>query len=401
MTETYHDPSRLFSIEVPDGFTRDESAKSLVFRHGDIDGALTVSCLRHDGDKGDVDIFEALPSRDTMQNVSRSTDGGLNISYGDYEGELQNQPEFWRWWTLQRGDVGVVVSFNGSPGDGREKAPMVDEFVRGIEIAGVPPISATDFTQRAADVYAETLGQARPDITGPLDLKGEGDARLRLDNAYINYLEHWDEDPHADPDELLTEWFEHLWGEPAEKLGPFEDIRGLIYPIVRAAGYGQETKVPVLRRTILKDELELFAAVDTGRTLRMVSENDLADWEGVDAEEVFFYARENLQALAQEMELQALAGPDGEPRAIIIAQGDSYDASRLMLPELYSKLSEVLGKNLLVGVPNRDFMIVLTADDAELVENVGNQVKIDSETRPYPISGKLYKLTPEGVEHRD
>src|SRR5690606_35857472 len=101
-----------------------------------------------------------------------------------------------------------------------------------------------------------------------------------------------------------------------------------------------------------------------------------------------------------DMQLQALADADGTPRAVIVASGDSYDASRLMLPELYNKLSEVLGPNLLVGVPNRDFMIVLTEDDHELVENVSNQVKIDGETRPYSISGKLYRLTKDGVQPR-
>lgn len=401
MPDTYRDPSRLFTIDLPVGFERDDEAKSLVFRHDDIDGAVTVSCLRHRTEDAEVNLFDALPSRGNMQNVSTGNVNGADSIYGDYEGELQNEPEFWRWWTLQRGSVGIVVSFNGSPEDGQSKRQPVDDLVDGIRIAETPPMSVEEFTQQARDVYATALGRPKPEIIKPLELKGEGDANLRLDNAYINYLQHWDEDADTDADKLLTDWFEHLWGEQSEKLGDFEDVRSLIYPIVRAAGYGLDTKVPVLRRVILEDELELFAAVDTGRTLRMLSENDLNEWDGVDADKVFFFARENLQALAQEMELQALAGEDGKPRAIIIAQGDSYDASRLMLPELYNKLSEVLGENLLVGIPNRDFMIVLTADDEELVENVSSQVKIDAETRPYSISGKLYKLTKDGVEPND
>ncbi|MEZ5991795.1 MAG: DUF1444 family protein [Planctomycetota bacterium] len=394
---TYQDPNRLFTIRVPEGFERDAGAKSLVFRHPDIDGAVTVSCLRHRTGDAEVNLFDALPSRDNMRNVKRSEINGAGVVYGDHEGELQHQTEYWRWWTMQRGPVGIVVSFNGDPDARREP---VDAFVGGIEISETPPIGVESFTQIAADVYARTLDKPKPEILRPLELNTGEKSKLGLENAYISYMHAWDEDPNTDPNTLLEQWFEHLWGETNRDLGPFEEVRGLIYPVVKAWNFARNTDVPILRRPIVDGELELLAAVDTGRTLRFVTTEDVEKWDGVDAEEVFFFARENLQALAEDMELQALTGPDGKPRAVIIASGDSYDASRLMLPTLYEKLSEVIGENLLVGVPNRDFMIVLTADDEELVGNVSAQVKIDCESRPYAISPKLFKLTKDGVEAR-
>lgn len=395
----YRDTSRLFSIRVPQGFERDPRAKSLVFRHPDIDGTVTVSCLRHRTGDADVNLFDALPSRESMGNIQRGQRDGMNFVYGDYEGELQNRPEYWRWWTLQRGPVGIVVSFNGAPETAGNPEP-VDKFVAGIRITEHPPLSVEEFTVLGAEVYARVLGKDKPAVNKPLELNTGGNSTLRLDNAYIGYLDEWDVDHQADPQPLLQQWFKPLWGEHVEVLGPFEEVRSLIYPIVKPWGFGRETKVPVLRRSIIDGELELLAAVDTDRTLRFLSSEDLARWEGVSEEDVFFYGRENLSARSQDMQLQALADADGNPRAVIVASGDSYDASRLMLPELYNKLSEVLGPKLLVGVPNRDFMIVLTEDDAELVENVSNQVKIDAETRPYAISGKLYRLTRNGVEPR-
>ena len=392
----YRDPSRLFTIRVPDGFERDHRTKSLVFRNPDIDGSVTVSCLRHRTNDAAVNLFDALPSRDSMQNVKRYQREGMNVIYGDHEGELQNQPEHWRWWTLQRGAVGIVVSFNGAPetADGQR----VDDFVAGVHINERPPVGAEDFTQAAAEVYADTLKKAKPAIIRPLELSTGENSVLRLENAYIGYLDAWDKDDRTDPVELLNSWLELLWGEQDKQLGPFEEVRSMLYPVVRAAGYGADTKVPVLRRELVAGDLDVLAVVDTGRTLRFVSSDDVGRWEGVSEDDVFFYARENLAALSQDLQLQALADEEGNPRAVIIATHDSYDASRLVLPELYNKLSEVLGPNLLAGVPNRDFMIVLNADDTELVENVSAQVKTDSETRPYSISGKLYKLTKDGVE---
>jgi uncharacterized protein YtpQ (UPF0354 family) len=196
---------------------------------------------------------------------------------------------------------------------------------------------------------------------------------------------------------MLSQWFEQLWGSNARALGTYEETRALLYPVVKPWGFARETRIPLLRRTLLDHELEVMIALDTGRTLRFLSTEDVARWEGVSEDDVFFYARENLLALAGELKLQALAGPDGQPKAIIIATGDSHDAARLTLPNLYEKLSEVLGENLLVGVPTRAFIIVLSADDAELVHTVASQVKADAETRPYAISGKLFRLTPDGL----
>jgi hypothetical protein len=397
MSDTYTDPSRLFTMRLPQGFARDEEAKALVFRHTEIDGAVTISCLRHRLEAAHIDLFDALPSRDSMQNIERSEHDGVRLRYGDYEGELQNQPEAWRWWTLQRGAVGIVVSFNGSPEAAESTRELVDELVQGIEITRKPPVGVEDFTSQAAEVYAEALKAPKPQIAKPLELSTGPKSTLRLDNASFAYLHAWDEDPDTDVGAMLTEWFERLWGEQKENLGAFEDVRGLIYPVVRAWGFGRDTKVNVIRRPLVDKELELFAAVDTGRTLRFLTQLDLDKWEGVSEDDIFFYARENLLAISEEMELQALAGPDGDPRAVIIATNDSHDAARVVLPQFYEKLAQVLGPNLLAGIPNRDFLIVLNADDEQLVKDVSAQVKVDAETRPYAISGKLYRLSADGL----
>lgn len=398
MSEIYTDPSRLFRINLPRGFERDTKAKSLVFRHPDIDGRVTVSCMRHRLDAPDVELFDALPSREGMQNVRQETREGMRIRYGDYLGTLRDAPEFWRWWTMQRGPVGIVVSYNGNP-DG--DSSLVDELVQGVTVPARLPLPPEEYTQLAAEVYTELMKSAKPEISKPLELATGPGSALRLDNAYMSYLNNFDIDDNIDARKLLADWLEHLWGEQKEGLGPFEDIRGLVYPVVRAKGFARETRVNVLRRDLLADELELFAAVDTGRTLRFLSRDDLAQWDGVSEDDVFFYARENLLALSAEVEMQALANEDGKPCAVIIATNDGHDAARVCLPTFYEKLAAVLGPNLLVGLPNRDFLIVLSADDAGLVANVANQVKIDAQTRPYAISGKLYRLNADGLAPAD
>lgn len=397
----YIDPSRLFAIRLPEGFARNERAKSLVFRHPDIDGAVTVSCMRHRLDEPGPELFESLPGRESMSNVQKRRIGDVALSYGEYEGELQHAAEYWRWWVLQRGPINIVVSFNGAPEDAETWRDEVDALVAGIEIAENPPLGVEDFTKLAARVYASSLGKPTPAIVKPLELKTGENSVLRLENAYVTYLQRHDRDPGAGAEAQLTQWLEQLWGNESKPLGAFDDVRGLICPVVKSWGFGRETNIPLLRRTLVDRDLELMIAVDTGRTLRFISADDLARWEGVTEEDVFFYARENLLALAGELKVQALQGADGRPKAIIIATHDSHDAARLTLPNLYERLSAVLGEDLLVGVPNRDFLIVLGADDPELVRNIAAQVKKDAETQPYAISGKLFRLTAEGLAAYD
>ncbi|MBE7491097.1 MAG: DUF1444 family protein [Planctomycetes bacterium] len=393
----YIDPSRLFAIRLPDGFARDERAKSLVFRHPDMDGAVTVSCMRHRLGGPGPDLFASLPGREKMRGVRTERAGDVSLSYGEYEGELQQATEYWRWWVLQRGPIGIVVSFNGAPEDAETWREEVDALVAGIEISANPPLSVEDFTRAAARVYARSLGKPEPAIVKPLELKTGDNSVLRLENAYVSYLRAHDRDPGTGPETLLAQWLEQLWGSDARPLGAFDDVRNLICPVVKPWGFARETQIPLLRRPLVEHELELMIAVDTGRTLRFISSEDVARWEGVSEEDVFFYARENLLAQAGEIQVQALQGPDGQPKAVIIATHDSHDAARLTLPNFYERIAAVLGHDLLVGVPNRDFLIVLSADDPELVANVGAQVAKDAQTQPYAISGKLFRLTKDGL----
>lgn len=393
----YIDPSRLFAIRLPEGFARDERAKSLVFRHPDIDGAVTVSCMRHRLGEAGPELFESLPGREKMRGVRKQRDGDVSVSYGEYEGELQQAAEFWRWWVLQRGSIGIVVSFNGAPEDAETWREEVDALVAGIEISADPPLGVEDFTRAAAKVYANTLGKAEPVILKPLELKTGDNSVLRLENAYVSYLRAHDRDPKGGPEPLLAQWLEQLWGSDAKPLGAFDDVSGLICPVVKPWGFARETQIPLLRRSLVDKELELMIAVDTGRTLRFISAEDLSRWEGISEDDVFFYARENLVAQAGEIEVQALQGPDGQPKAVIISTHDSHDAARLTLPNFYERIAAVLGEELLVGVPNRDFLIVLSTDDPELVANVSAQVAKDAQTQPYAISGKLFRLTKDGL----
>ncbi len=395
----YVDPNRLFRIKLPPGFARDEQSESLVFVHDDFSGRVNVSCYRAPTSSSETpDLFEELPSRDQMQNVSRGQRDGLKLGYGDYLGEFQNEPIFWRWWTLQRGPVCVVLSYNGDPGETEDARQALDALAQGVQVTRNPPLDADSFTQMAAHVYSRVIEGGQAVVRKPLELGTGGSSLLRLENAYVTYLDAHDHDPATDAAEMLHHWFERLWGSSSEKLGDFPEVRGLIYPVLKPASFARDVAIPVLRRPLIEGDLEILMAVDTGRTLRFLSEEDLKQWPGVSLDDVFFYARENLLALCRDMPLSLLSNVDGRPSAAIISTGDNYDASKVILPDLYHKLAEVLGPEIAVGVPNRDFMIAFSLEDEEMVRNIAQQVREDAQHRPYAISGRIYRLSESGLE---
>jgi uncharacterized protein YtpQ (UPF0354 family) len=187
----------------------------------------------------------------------------------------------------------------------------------------------------------------------------------------------------------------------AEPLGPFEEARGQIYPVVRGAEFGRQVTVPVLRRPLVPLELDVYYAIDTGRTLRFVGEQDLKTWPGVSVEDVDFYARENLFALSEDVKVTPMASPEGETVALAFVTGDGHDASRVLLPNLVEKLAPILGESILVGIPNRDFLIAFRDDGGEMTERFAQRVLEDSQTQAYAISGKLFRLTPAGLVPRE
>ncbi|MHC4839758.1 MAG: DUF1444 family protein [Planctomycetota bacterium] len=382
---------------MPDGFERDPEADSVVFKHAEIDGRVTVSVLRHAGDSPKKDLFESLPGREGMQNVREAESNGATVQYGDYTGELMNEPEAWRWWVIQRGPIAVVVSFNGDVESAKLSKELVNGFVDGIHVVDVPPLGVEEFTSLAANVYARVLDKPVPPIVRPLELNTGEKSLLRLENAYISYLDAHMENPQSDASEMLSVWLESMWSVDKEDLSDWKHARAIIYPVLKPWGFARETDIPVVKRTLVDKALIQLVAVDTGRTLRFLSKDDLDKWDGVSEEDVFFYARENLAAMNPEFNCQVLPNDEGKPMAIIFASGDSYDASRLLLPGLFEKLSEHLGTSMLVGVPNRDFMIVVSERDPELVAKISAQVKVDSETQPYSISGTMFRLTADGV----
>ncbi len=142
----------------------------------------------------------------------------------------------------------------------------------------------------------------------------------------------------------------------------FEDVRPDLRPIVRARSYFEFLQLqsaieghepPEIPCHEIGDHLAAALVYDLPESMQSISRDQLEGWQisYYEAQEV---ARRNLE----ETEF-ALASVDD--RMYISTTGDNYDASRLLLTDVFDSL-KLEGRPVVV-VPNRDTLVVTGSDD--------------------------------------
>lgn len=124
-----------------------------------------------------------------------------------------------------------------------------------------------------------------------------------------------------------------------------------------------------------------------------LTQKKLEMW-GKGREELTRVASENLKKLPGNEAFSVGRGQSGRP-ALIWQTLDSYDATRILLPNFYELASQVLGeKEFVVGVPNRDFLIAVPLPDAQ---SVAPLVASDFQRMHHQLTPKLLFVNQEGI----
>lgn len=68
---------------------------------------------------------------------------------------------------------------------------------------------------------------------------------------------------------------------------------------------------------------------------------------------------------------------------------DGYAATRVLLPDLMEKWARRIPGRMLIGVPNRDFLIAFSDRDPTHVAAIARQVRLDAAQRAHPLCAEL------------
>lgn len=178
--------------------------------------------------------------------------------------------------------------------------------------------------------------------------------------------------------------------------GPEEwaSVQGRVMPQLMPAEYGQKFQDD--RALVSRPFVSGVAAavvVDGEKGYRYVRRSDLAQWKiGVDA--LFERARKNLDAKSKAAKPEGSRGPD---RFLAFEEKDGYDAARLLLPGVRSEAARLLGDPFLASIPNRDFLILWSAENSAQFQKFARQKAGDDfKAQPYPLSPTTLRVWRDG-----
>lgn len=166
----------------------------------------------------------------------------------------------------------------------------------------------------------------------------------------------------------------------------WETAAAILMP--RIVSDGQFGKTPILTIPFCGNARIAFV-LDSEKVLQYVSDELFESWER-NIKEVLDGAIANLEYRSSDLAATAVPG-----NLFAIRTMDSFDAARILSPTIRQAIVETVGSPFCFGIPNRDFL-VCWPKDAEMSEVLGNQVKIDFEEQPYPISRRVFECDEQG-----
>ncbi len=215
-----------------------------------------------------------------------------------------------------------------------------------------------------------------------LQLKVNGrDVAAHLDRFYDRY--------HANPDHLeqiVDEWIEAITLLPAPATEfRFDEIAMHILPMLKPRGFAEQTNrssnLSLISRPFLAN-LVIMYVVDAAKTIEYVNAKELEQWE-IDAETLHLRAMQNLAERARASEFDQYG--EGADAMLVDQNADGYSATRVLIDDYIGFWAEQIKGELLIGIPNRDFMIGFRGDNPNR-EAIAMQIGLDARTRENPLT---------------
>ncbi|MEQ9617296.1 MAG: DUF1444 family protein [Phycisphaerales bacterium] len=228
-------------------------------------------------------------------------------------------------------------------------------------------------------------------LSGPSELTVNG-RRLDLENLHRLVS--------TDPDrgvEIVEQYLDHLFDDEivAVNAMPWEIARAKIMPRIQPESiFNHLSREQVAFVPYVNDTVIVFV-IDMPHMTVSVTTEQMLRW-GVDAERLERVARKNLARYTPDLEFRRLESEEGG-RAMVLSIQDGYDASRLLLSDIFGLLAPEFGGDFLVATPSRDMFLAISQDPGEFIHRVQSRVDNDFARLPYPITNRLFYVTRDGV----
>lgn len=173
----------------------------------------------------------------------------------------------------------------------------------------------------------------------------------------------------------------------------FEQLRGRVMPMLKPIALlaeVRERKLPMIAYRPFLADLIIAYVIDEPGSVAYINERHLERWE-VSEHDLHNQAVENLRLRTEERGNYTVVG-EGAQRLVVFNTQDGYDATRLLLPGLIQRWRRDFPGRMVIGVPSRDFLIIFSDAEAQILANVANQIQLDAANREHGLTDQLFTL---------
>ena len=213
--------------------------------------------------------------------------------------------------------------------------------------------------------------------------------RAGLENFYAAYAHN-----PALLDTIVQNFIEAALGfVPNRGESDYDALAERIFPMlkpIKILATVAERKVPMLAWQQFLADLIITYVIDEPQSVVFVNEDHLERWD-IGQADLHAQALANLRRRTAEERDYTTAG-EGEGRLFIWNTNDGYDATRLLLTDVLVRWGRELGGDLVIGIPNRDFLIAFGSNDRNVLGNIAKQVQLDAASQPYGLTDQLFTV---------
>lgn len=185
---------------------------------------------------------------------------------------------------------------------------------------------------------------------------------------------------------------------PARDRSDFALLRERIFPMLKPIdllAFVRERRLPMLVYRPFLADLIITYVVDEPQSVAYINEHHLEQW-GVSDRDIHEAALRNLRRRTDERAPYTMVGED-EQQLFIFNSNDGYDATRLLLTDILADWAKRVSGQLVIGIPNRDFLIALGDANPDILRSVAAQIQIDADQRDHGLTDRLFTLVGDQI----
>lgn len=250
--------------------------------------------------------------------------------------------------------------------------------------------SPGEFTREFVKALKTVIPDRKIEIVKPLEIRikgndGDHDVTAYLDNAYNQSLR----DPGL-KDQIIARYAMSYADEPVAdapidpaRIIPVLKDRAWLADTARALAANGATEPPEYVFEDLNGELVVVYAEDAPRTIRYFPESRLEE-AGVKRTELRARATENLMRILPDMKIHA------GPLFSMITAGGDFEASLLLVDELWTSGDIEVDGDFVVAVPARDVLLVTGSNNAAGIAKLEELARETAGESSYALTSTLF-----------